>query len=47
MNMRIPAKYSITVTEVIGGTATVTTNPAALAGATVTINIDGIQSEAI
>ncbi|MGR6837030.1 InlB B-repeat-containing protein [Syntrophomonas erecta] len=42
----IPAKYSITVAEVIGGTATVTTNPAALAeeGATVTINIDGIQS---
>jgi hypothetical protein len=40
------AKYAITVADVMGGTATVTTNPAALAeeGVTVSVNIDGIQS---
>lgn len=40
------AKYAITVAEAMGGTATVTTNPAPLAeeGATVSVNIDGIQS---
>lgn len=43
----IPAtKYAITVADVVGGTATVTTAPAALAeeGATVTVNIDSVQS---
>lgn len=43
----IPAdKYAITVADVVGGTAIVTTNPATFAeeGATVTVNIDGVQS---
>lgn len=40
------AKYEITVADVVGGTAIVTTNPATLAeeGVTVTINIGSIQS---
>jgi uncharacterized repeat protein (TIGR02543 family) len=40
------AKYAITVADVIGGTATVTTNPAASAeeGAIVTVNIASVQS---
>lgn len=39
-------KYAITVADVIGGTATVTTNPATLAeeGVTVTVNIGSVQS---
>ncbi|NLL18759.1 MAG: leucine-rich repeat protein, partial [Clostridia bacterium] len=42
----LPAKYPITIADVIGGTATVTTDPAAFAeeGVTVTVKIDGIQS---
>ena len=38
-------KYAITVANVVGGTATVTTNPAteAAAGETVTVSIDGIE----
>ncbi|OQA09813.1 MAG: Endo-1,4-beta-xylanase A precursor [Firmicutes bacterium ADurb.Bin373] len=40
------AKYAITVADVVGGTAVVTTDPATLAeeGAAVTVNIDGVQS---
>ncbi|ABI68386.1 chitobiase/beta-hexosaminidase C-terminal domain-containing protein [Syntrophomonas wolfei] len=38
-------KYSITVANVVGGTATITTNPVteAAAGETVTVSIDGIE----
>ncbi|MGI5866314.1 MAG: X2-like carbohydrate binding domain-containing protein [Syntrophaceticus schinkii] len=41
-----PVKYAITVANVTGGTATVTTNPAneAAAGTTVTVSIAGIEA---
>ena len=42
----VPVKYGITVADVAGGTATVTTDPAAeaTAGATVTVSIAGIEA---